>query len=173
MFLQQRQQADGTHEEQVQYRFVVSEMDIKTVHPLLSILSLQSRSMQNISIYCILKTQFAQTKPMVPAQYGIVAAPPPSPPKNLPSFHFLPPHHPNPLTFSIAKMWWLKYCWSCSLAKLMQNCSKLLWTNISNPKMSRMPAKVESQESFRLRLGRLQGCHSDLGWGDYRGVIQT
>ena len=26
---------------------------------------------------------------------------------------------------------------------------------------------------FRPRLGRLQGCHSDLGWGDYRGVIQT
>ena len=25
--------------------------------------------------------------------------------------------------------------------------------------------------SFRPRLGRLLGCHSDLGWGDYRGVI--
>ena len=26
--------------------------------------------------------------------------------------------------------------------------------------------------AFRPRLGRLQECHSDLGWGDYRSVIQ-
>ena len=60
----------------------------------------------------------------------------------LPNLILLPPPSPNWLTFSIAKMWWLKYCCNCSLAKLMQNCSKLLWTKISNPKMSRMPTAV-------------------------------
>ena len=46
------------------------------------------------------------------------------------------------LAFSMAKIWWLKYCCSCSLARLIQNCSKLLWSKFSKPKMSRIPVAV-------------------------------
>ena len=41
-------------------------------------------------------------------------------------------------------MWWLKNCWSFSLQKLMQICSKVLNSNISKPAMSRMPMKFTS-----------------------------
>ena len=27
--------------------------------------------------------------------------------------------------------------------------------------------------SFSPRMGRVQGCHSVLGWGEYTGVIQS
>lgn len=45
------------------------------------------------------------------------------------------------LAFSMANIWWLKYCCSCSLARLIQNCSKLLWSKFSKPKMSRIPGR--------------------------------
>ena len=33
-------------------------------------------------------------------------------------------------------MWWLKNCWSFSLTKLMEICSKPLYSKISKPAMS-------------------------------------
>ena len=163
LLLQQRQEANGAGEEQVQYRFVVSEVDVKSVHPFLSILSLQGRSIQTTSISRVLKICTLEyvsislspsyTSPLfnippiflpslptthisLPLSNAHLSSSPSAPlPPSLP-----PPHHFISLTFSIANMWWLKYCCSCSLARLMQNCSKLLWRNISNPKMSRMPA---------------------------------
>ena len=38
-------------------------------------------------------------------------------------------------------MWWLKYCCSFSLTKLMESCSKPLYSNISKPAMSNTAQK--------------------------------
>ena len=46
--------------------------------------------------------------------------------------------------YNYTYMWWLKNCWSFSLQKLMQICSKVLNSKISNPAMSRMPMKLTS-----------------------------
>lgn len=45
----------------------------------------------------------------------------------------------------MANIWWLKYCCSCSFARLIQNCSKLFVSKFSNPKMSRIPALMNTQ----------------------------
>ena len=39
-------------------------------------------------------------------------------------------------------MWWLKYCCSFSLTKLMEICSKPLYSNISKPAMSNTAQKL-------------------------------
>ena len=40
-------------------------------------------------------------------------------------------------------MWWLKNCCSFSLTKLMEICSKPLYSKISNPAMSRTAQKFD------------------------------
>ena len=49
----------------------------------------------------------------------------------------------------------LKYCWIFSLAKLMQNCSKLFCSKISKPLMSRMP-----MTAFNDRYSSYQHTHT-------------
>merc|ERR1712051_342711 len=43
---------------------------------------------------------------------------------------------------STTNMWWLKNCWSFSLTKLMEICSKPLYSKISKPAMSRTAQKL-------------------------------
>merc|ERR1719234_1738883 len=43
---------------------------------------------------------------------------------------------------STTNMWWLKNCWSFSLTKLMEICSKPLYSKISKPAMSRTATKL-------------------------------
>merc|ERR1719270_1197884 len=49
---------------------------------------------------------------------------------------------------STTNMWWLKNCWSFSLTKLMEICSKPLYSNISKPAMSRTATKL----AFHCRI---------------------
>merc|ERR1719433_819813 len=55
---------------------------------------------------------------------------------------------------STTNMWWLKNCWSFSLTKLMEICSKPLYSKISKPAISRTAQKFAflSEASIRVSL---------------------
>merc|ERR1719206_283044 len=55
---------------------------------------------------------------------------------------------------STTNMWWLKNCWSFSLTKLIEICSKPLYSKISNPAMSNTAQKFAflSVASIRVSL---------------------
>merc|ERR1719292_80714 len=53
---------------------------------------------------------------------------------------------------STTNMWWLKNCWSFSLTKLMEICSKPLYSNISNPAMSNTAQKFAFLRDASIRV---------------------
>merc|ERR1719422_2856429 len=56
---------------------------------------------------------------------------------------------------STTNMWWLKNCWSFSLTKLIEICSKPLYSKISKPAMSRTAQKFAFFRVASIRVSLL------------------
>merc|ERR1719515_37723 len=53
---------------------------------------------------------------------------------------------------STTNMWWLKNCWSFSLTKLMEICSKPLYSKISKPAISKTAQKLAFLREASIRV---------------------